>query len=77
MVTSMTAASKNKTMNDFRAKSATDLNAQLLDLRREQLNLRFQQATGQASGTARVTRVRKDIARIMTQLNVLKKSEGK
>ena len=38
----------------------------LLDLRREQFNLRFQRATGQNEGTARVKAVRRDIARVKT-----------
>jgi large subunit ribosomal protein L29 len=40
----------------------------LLDLRREQFNLRFQRATGQTEGTARVKIVRRDIARVKTIL---------
>jgi large subunit ribosomal protein L29 len=38
----------------------------LLDLRKEQFNLRFQRATGQMEGTARVREVRREIARIKT-----------
>ncbi len=53
---------------DIRAKSADQLNDMLLDLRREQLNLRFQRATGQTEGVARVRVVRRDIARVKTIL---------
>jgi len=53
---------------DIRAKSADQLGEMLLDLRREQLNLRFQRATGQAEGVARVRVVRRDIARVKTIL---------
>jgi large subunit ribosomal protein L29 len=53
---------------DIRAKSSDELSALLLDLRREQFNLRFQKATGQAQGTARVREVRRDIARVKTIL---------
>jgi large subunit ribosomal protein L29 len=53
---------------DIRTKSADQLNALLLDLRREQFNLRFQRATGQNEGTARVRVVRRDIARVKTIL---------
>jgi large subunit ribosomal protein L29 len=53
-------------IGDVRAKSADELNAMLLDLRKEQFNLRFQRATGQLEGTARIGVVRKDIARIKT-----------
>ena len=42
------------------------LQDELLKLKKEQFNLRFQRATGQLENTARVTEVRKDIARIKT-----------
>ena len=44
------------------------MKVQLLDLRREQFNLRFQRATGQNEGVGRVRQVRRDIARIKTIL---------
>jgi large subunit ribosomal protein L29 len=53
---------------DIRAKSADQLNDLLLDLRREQFNLRFQRATGQNEGQGRVKAVRRDIARVKTIL---------
>ncbi len=53
---------------DIRAKSTDQLGAMLIDLRREQFNLRFQRATGQSEGTARVRDVRRDIARVKTIL---------
>jgi large subunit ribosomal protein L29 len=59
---------------DIRAKSADQLGEMLLDLRREQLNLRFQRATGQAEGVARVRVVRRDIARVKTILAEKKSS---
>jgi large subunit ribosomal protein L29 len=51
---------------DIRAKSADELGAMLLDLRKEQFNLRFQRATGQQEGTARIRVLRRDIARVKT-----------
>ena len=51
---------------DIRAKTPDELSTLLLDLRKEQFNLRFQRATGQAEGTARVREVRREIARIKT-----------
>lgn len=51
---------------DIRAKSADQLGAMLLDLRKEQFNLRFQAATGQNEGVGRVRKVRRDIARVKT-----------
>jgi large subunit ribosomal protein L29 len=53
---------------DIRAKSSDQLKDLLLDLRREQFNLRFQRATGQNEGQSRVRAVRRDIARVKTIL---------
>ncbi len=53
---------------EFRAKTTDQLQDQLLQLKKEQFNLRFQKATGQLESTARVRQVRRDIARIMTTL---------
>ena len=51
---------------DVRAKSPDELEAQLVDLRREQFNLRFQRATGQSESVGRVRVVRREIARVKT-----------
>ena len=51
---------------DVRAKTQDELGTMLLDLRKEQFNLRFQRATGQQEGTARVRQVRREIARVKT-----------
>jgi large subunit ribosomal protein L29 len=51
---------------DLRAKSDDELKDQLLDLRKEAFNLRFQGASGQLENTARVGQVSRDIARIKT-----------
>jgi len=53
---------------DVRTKSTDELNDQLLQLKKEQFNLRFQRASGQLENTARVQVVRRDIARIKTIL---------
>ena len=53
---------------DVRAKTESELKDQLVALKKEQFNLRFQQATGQLENTARVRQVRRDIARIKTVL---------
>ena len=53
---------------DLRARSEDQLREQLLQLKKEQFNLRFQKATGQLENTARVREVRRDIARIKTIL---------
>jgi large subunit ribosomal protein L29 len=54
--------------SDIRAKSPDELKGLLLDLRKEQFNLRFQRATGQQENTSRVRIVRRDIARVKTIL---------
>ncbi|HEX3348414.1 MAG TPA: 50S ribosomal protein L29 [Acetobacteraceae bacterium] len=53
---------------DVRAKTTDELAASLVDLRREQFNLRFQRATGQLEASGRQREVRRDIARVKTIL---------
>lgn len=53
-------------LSDLKGMSTDQLQDELLKLKKEQFNLRFQRATGQLENTARVTEVRKDIARIRT-----------
>ncbi|HIC79796.1 50S ribosomal protein L29 [Pelagibius sp.] len=53
---------------DLRTKSVDELKDTLVNLRKEQFNLRFQQASGQLENTARVRQVRRDISRIKTIL---------
>ena len=59
---------------DLRQKADDELKVQIIDLRKEQFNLRFQAAGGQLDNTARVREVRRDIARIKTLLNERKAS---
>ncbi len=54
---------------DLRQKSPDELQDDVMSLRKEAFNLRFQKATGQLENTARVRQVRRDIARIKTVLN--------
>ena len=61
---------------DIRALSADQVTDELLKLKKEQFNLRFQDATGQLEKTARVREVRRDIARIKT-IQAEKKSAAK
>jgi len=51
---------------DLRAKSDDELKEELLNLRKESFNLRFQVASGQLENTARKRQVGRDIARIKT-----------
>ena len=55
-------------IEDVRALTPDQLTDQLVNLKKEQFNLRFQKATGQIEKTHRVDQVRKDIARIKTVL---------
>ncbi|MGE0752978.1 MAG: 50S ribosomal protein L29 [Variibacter sp.] len=52
--------------DDARAMTPDQLSDELLKLKKEQFNLRFQRATGQLANTSRVRQVRRDIARIQT-----------
>jgi large subunit ribosomal protein L29 len=52
--------------DDLRAMTIDQLEDEVLNLKKEQFNLRFQRATGQLENTARVRQVRRDIARIKT-----------
>jgi large subunit ribosomal protein L29 len=54
--------------SDLRARSADELKTDLVGLKKEQFNLRFQRASGQLENTARVRQVRRDIARVKTVL---------
>jgi large subunit ribosomal protein L29 len=53
-------------LSDLKVMSVDQLQDELLKLKKEQFNLRFQRATGQLENTARVTQVRKDVARVKT-----------
>ena len=53
-------------MEDLRTMTPDQLEDELLKLKKEQFNLRFQKASGQLQDTARVRVVRRDIARVMT-----------
>jgi large subunit ribosomal protein L29 len=52
--------------SDVRMMTVDQLNDELMKLKKERFNLRFQRATGQLENTARVRQVRRDIARIQT-----------
>ena len=56
----------NQRLADFKAMSDDQLSEELLKLKKEQFNLRFQRATGQLENTSRVRVVRRDVARVKT-----------
>ena len=56
----------NKYVEDLKAKSAAELNEELVAAKKELFNLRFQNATNQLDNTSRIKEVRRNIARIQT-----------
>mgnify|MGYP003589837364 CR=1 FL=1 len=56
----------NKFVEELKAKSAAELNEELVAAKKELFNLRFQNATNQLENTSRIKEVRKNIARIQT-----------
>lgn len=62
--------------SELNGKSVDELKGLLLDLKKEQFNLRFQRATAQLENTARVRVVRRDIARVRTLLTQSEKVEA-
>lgn len=57
---------KKQRLSDIKTMSVDQLGDELLKLKKEQFNLRFQRATGQLENTARVNETRKDVARVKT-----------
>lgn len=55
--------------SELRDKTPDELRDQLVQLKKEAFNLRFQKATGQMENTARMRIVRRDTARVLTVLN--------
>jgi large subunit ribosomal protein L29 len=66
---------KNR-LSDLKALSEDQLTEELLKLKKEQFNLRFQRATGQLENTSRVRIVRRDVARVKTVV-AQKRGQGK
>jgi large subunit ribosomal protein L29 len=64
---------KTKT-KDLRAMSLDELEAKLLEDKKEQFNLRVQQSTGQLQNTAQLAKVRKEVAKINTLITERKKN---
>ena len=64
----------NKYVEDLKAKSAAELNEELVAAKKELFNLRFQNATNQLDNTSRIKEVRKNIARIQTAMSMEQKA---
>ena len=58
-----------KAKSDVKSTSADELRSQVADLKKELFNLRFQRAQGETVNLQRFKQARKEIARILTQLN--------
>lgn len=71
-----TTAKSSSAADEFRTRTADELQDALAKLKKEQFNLRFQRANGQLEKTNRVRVVRKDIARIKTVLNEQARKAG-
>ncbi|WP_111498306.1 50S ribosomal protein L29 [Marinobacter bohaiensis] len=54
---------------ELREKSVEELNQELIDLLKEQFNLRMRKATGQLNQSHLLSKVKRDIARVKTVLN--------
>jgi len=63
-------------VQELRKKSVDELSEELVALRREQFNLRMQQATGEMTHNHEHSRVRKDIARVKTVIGELQRGAG-
>jgi large subunit ribosomal protein L29 len=59
--------------SELRKKSASELNDTLVELRREQFNLRMQRAQGQQAQLHQVKRARRDIARVKTVIGEMER----
>ena len=59
----------NKYVEELKAKTAAELNEELVAAKKELFNLRFQNATNQLDNTSRIKEVRKNIARIQTVIS--------
>ena len=53
-------------IGDVRAMSPDEVEDKVLELKKEQFNLRFQRASGQVENTSRIRQIRRDIARLKT-----------
>ncbi len=61
---------------DLKQKTEDELKAELLNLKKEQYNLRFQKSSGQLENSSQVNKVKKDIARVMTAMSDQKRKNS-
>jgi large subunit ribosomal protein L29 len=67
----------NQRLSDLRVMSVDQLQEELVKLKKEQFNLRFQRATGQLENVSRVREVRRDVARVKTLQRVKLAAQAK
>ncbi|MBF87979.1 MAG: 50S ribosomal protein L29 [Pelagibacterales bacterium] len=61
---------------DLKQKTEDELKVELLNLKKEQYNLRFQKSSGQLENSSQVNKVKKDIARVMTAMSDQKRNNS-
>ena len=67
----------SKSLKEYRELNESELKTKINDFRKESLNLRFQKSSGQLENTARISFVRKEIARLKTLINQKKSIKHK
>ena len=67
----------SKSLKEYRELNESELKTKINDFRKESLNLRFQKSSGQLENTARISFVRKEIARLKTLINQKKSFKQK
>jgi len=60
--------------SDIKQKTEDELKAELVTLKKEQFNLRFQSASGQLENSSKILQVRRDIARVLTAISAQNRS---
>ena len=70
-------ADKTTKAKDLKAKTPDELQKDLIDLKKQQFNLRFQKSQGQLANTAQIRLVRRQVARIKTIMGLKNAAETK
>ena len=65
-----------KTVDEYRKLKHLELVEKVKEFRKESLNLRFQKSSGQLENTVRIPKVKKEIARLKTIINEMKKKKA-
>jgi len=60
--------------SDIKQKTEDELKAELVTLKKEQFNLRFQKSSGQLENSSKILQVRRDIARVLTAISAQNRS---